>query len=171
MKRRTLLVCTIVAMLPTVCAAPALAENSSLNQKILPLNCVFEVVSDGTGTVRYLTPSECGVLVTPSPGSGSQPVTSGSPTGASPSHVAQVQNPGTYNTARTVFFVPANSGTHAGNPANTELRLPWQPIATVASQNATKSPNTTKAGLSTKTVTAVAAVGTIGVAVLVLLLI
>lgn len=38
------------------------AETTNFTQRILPLNCVFETVNDGTGTVRYLTPTECGVI-------------------------------------------------------------------------------------------------------------
>ena len=43
--------------------AAAAAAGTSLEQKILPMDCVFETINDGTGTLRYLTPAECGVLV------------------------------------------------------------------------------------------------------------
>ena len=47
----------------------------TFNQKILPLNCIFETVDAGTGLLYYVTPAECGVLVTPSASNG-QPASS-----------------------------------------------------------------------------------------------
>jgi hypothetical protein len=41
------------------------AEHTTLKQQILPLDCVFETVNDGLGTINYLTPAECGVLIPP----------------------------------------------------------------------------------------------------------
>lgn len=41
------------------------AVNGTLKQQILPLDCVYQIVNDGTGTIVYLTPNECGVLPTP----------------------------------------------------------------------------------------------------------
>lgn len=58
-------------------AVPAyvVAETSDLRLKILPMQCVFEVVNDGSNTLRYLTPEDCGQLVT-DPGPGQQPTES-----------------------------------------------------------------------------------------------
>lgn len=53
----------LIAQIPVaVDAVPA-----SLKQQILPLECVFEYVNDGTGTIVYLTPDECGVIIPPDP--------------------------------------------------------------------------------------------------------
>lgn len=41
------------------------AESSELKQQILPMDCVFEVVDVGTGELRFLTPDECGQIITP----------------------------------------------------------------------------------------------------------
>lgn len=36
-----------------------------LHQLILPLNCQYEIINDGHGTIRYLTPKECGQVLPP----------------------------------------------------------------------------------------------------------
>lgn len=46
---------------------PVQAVNGSLFQQILPLECVFQVVNDGSNTVIYITPEECGQLPPPDP--------------------------------------------------------------------------------------------------------
>jgi hypothetical protein len=48
-------------LLPSV----AHAETTNFTQQILPLNCVFETVNNGTGTIHYLTPAACGQVVHP----------------------------------------------------------------------------------------------------------
>jgi hypothetical protein len=50
-----------------VSSVSAQAESTNLSQRILPLNCIFETVNDGTGTLHFLTPEACGVLVPPTP--------------------------------------------------------------------------------------------------------
>ncbi len=41
-------------------------KNDALfEQQILPLNCVYQIVDDGLGTIIYLTPQECGHVVHP----------------------------------------------------------------------------------------------------------
>ena len=37
--------------------------NATLKQEILPLDCVFDTVNDGSNTIIYLTPIECGVPI------------------------------------------------------------------------------------------------------------
>lgn len=54
-----------------VTASHSLAEDTTFTQKILPLDCVFETVNDGTGTLHYLTPAQCGIII------GTPPDTSG----------------------------------------------------------------------------------------------
>ena len=41
------------------------AENATLRQQIVPLNCMFETVNDGSGTIHYVTPAECGIVLEP----------------------------------------------------------------------------------------------------------
>jgi hypothetical protein len=41
------------------------AEHTTLKQQILPIDCVFETVNDGSGTIHYLTPAECGQIIPP----------------------------------------------------------------------------------------------------------
>lgn len=43
------------------------AEETSLELKILPINCVFETTNDGLNTITYITPEECGQYVAESP--------------------------------------------------------------------------------------------------------
>jgi hypothetical protein len=43
----------------------ASAASTSFTQQILPLDCVFEVVNDGTQTIKYITPAQCGQIVPP----------------------------------------------------------------------------------------------------------
>jgi hypothetical protein len=65
MKRRSVpeLVLVVSLCLPVAAAvlstASASAEQTTFTQKILPANCMFETVNDGTGTLRYLTPATC----------------------------------------------------------------------------------------------------------------
>ena len=65
MKRRSIRGLALVfslclpGMTTLLAAVPAAAEQATFKQKILPANCVFETVNDGTGTIRYLTPSTC----------------------------------------------------------------------------------------------------------------
>jgi hypothetical protein len=46
-------------------AASVSAEHTTFKQQILPFDCVFETVSDGSGTINYLTPAECGQIIPP----------------------------------------------------------------------------------------------------------
>lgn len=44
------------------------ASTTSFKQQILPLHCIFQTIDDGTGTLYYVTPKACGVLINPAPG-------------------------------------------------------------------------------------------------------
>jgi hypothetical protein len=137
--------------------ASAVAAGTSLQQKILPTNCVFETINDGTNTLRYLTPAECGV-VTERPVAGSSDL---------PSQLAEQQRrSGLYDPHRQVFFMP-NSASNTDKSVNTALRLPWRPIVDVASQNADQDVRTVESTLNGKTVV----VTLVGVVAIVALLI
>jgi hypothetical protein len=48
-------------------ATPVHATDSQVTQSILPLHCIYQIVNDGSGTIIYLTPVECGRIISPSP--------------------------------------------------------------------------------------------------------
>lgn len=56
------------SILPFVTAAAAQKPQNSTTfvQQILPLNCIFMTVDTGLGTIRYITPQECGQIIEPS---------------------------------------------------------------------------------------------------------
>ncbi len=91
----------------------------SFSQRILPLNCVFQTINDGTGTLYYLTPAACGVIET-NPSSNS---ITGLP---SVSAAAPEVNAQGYSAPSSYAPIP-NDG--AGNPV-TSSSFPWRPIST-----------------------------------------
>jgi len=156
MKRVILASIAMIAGVAIIDAASVVAAGTSLQQKILPMNCVFETVNDGTSTLRYLTPAECGVVA-------SQPSADG--LGLSSQPAGLPGNGGPYEPRRPVFFMP-NAANSTDKTANTALRLPWRPIVDVAPQNIEQSPPTTSK-LNSKTVV----VTLVGVVAIVALLI
>ncbi len=64
---RKLLFATVLISiaLASIGSATHAAPTPSLKQQILPLECVFQEVNDGTGTLIYLTPIECGQPIIP----------------------------------------------------------------------------------------------------------
>jgi hypothetical protein len=57
--RRLLIVIFAVVLMPQYVGA----QNTTLELKILPINCIFETVNDGNNTLNYLTPEACGQFV------------------------------------------------------------------------------------------------------------
>lgn len=53
--------------LSTGLTAQAYSLDADITQEIVPLDCVFQIVNDGSGTVIYLTPNECGHPLPPDP--------------------------------------------------------------------------------------------------------
>jgi hypothetical protein len=47
----------------TLMVPSAHGVNANLKQEILPLDCVFDTVNDGSNTIIYLTPIECGIPI------------------------------------------------------------------------------------------------------------
>lgn len=45
----------------------ASATSAQIGQRIFPLECVFQIVNDGSNTVIFITPEECGVIIPPDP--------------------------------------------------------------------------------------------------------
>lgn len=55
---------TIIMFAIIICRpVPAAAETSKLWLSILPTDCIFEIVQDGTNEIIYITPLECGQLI------------------------------------------------------------------------------------------------------------
>jgi hypothetical protein len=148
---------TTIALLGALwISVPVFAEHTTFSQKILPLNCVFEVINVGTQELRYLTPAECGQVVSTPP--------TNSTGNSGTSSAATAQQSTQFNTDRTVFFVSngtPNTNTNNGVTQNSGSQLPWQPLATIASQGkngdgSSSAATTAKLGLNTVAVTSVA---------------
>lgn len=127
------------------CADAAYAADTSLKQQILPLDCVFETVNDGTGTLHYLTPEACGVVI------------------------PQIPVPATSSNGPKLVSLPPvwlPTGTADNSSALIASGLPWQPVV------AEGGPAQAGSVLSTARVPngAVVAGLTIGVTALILLL-
>jgi len=60
---------TLLSGLLVLCLSPYVhASSTSLMQRILPLHCIFQTINDGSGTLHYVTPAECGAVIPiPSP--------------------------------------------------------------------------------------------------------
>lgn len=68
MKTLRLFAASFIAFLPLLVFVPSAgAVSGNISQQILPLECVFEIVNDGSNTIVYLTPEECGVVIPPDP--------------------------------------------------------------------------------------------------------
>lgn len=130
----------------------AYASTPSFKQTILPLNCQYEVINDGHGTIRYLTPKECNQILPPydkdhHPSNGSnRPIVSSSLT---PDTTAILPSP--------LVLTPSS----LNKDAQTKLyETRWQPVLS----SARSAPETTTTVNATKdsaqdTAVAVAALG------------
>lgn len=131
--------------------APASAVGTVFGQKILPVDCVFETVNDGTGTVHFLTPAACGVLI---------------PQILAPTDIAGELKRVNVSAPFAPIASPAAASTMHSAAGSAAAGLPWQPVVTRNSAPA--------AGAVTSTAhvpTGVAAVAiTISVTAIVLLL-
>ena len=127
----------------------ALAETSKLKQQILPLDCVFQTVNDGSGTLIYLTPTECGQVITPpdpDPGGGgtNPPVNPGSNTGGQGTPPRAVIT--TINTGSAIVQVPfvAVSNTDAARLRQilgSVQYLPYEPLAQIRESSSSTNEN------------------------------
>jgi hypothetical protein len=119
---------------------PVKAATATFSQNILPLDCLFETVNDGTNTIHYLTPAQCGQII-------NIPNIPSSSTFVSP--IAQYQG-GQY--VGNVFYVGPASNKPLTKDASVR-QLPWQNIAT-GNNNFSKSASQTadKIGQNTGTI-------------------
>ena len=71
MRYRNILSIIVLCLICGSIHRSASAQQATLRQQILPLDCVFETINDGLGTIHYLTPTECGQVIPPdNPGVG-----------------------------------------------------------------------------------------------------
>lgn len=117
--RRQLSISLALAGFVIVMPATVYAANDQLRQKILPLNCVFEEVNDGLGSLYYLTPEACGVVI--------QPTQSTPQQGQSTAIYAQP------------VYVEQDNTTNQPLVGSLNVRavLPWQPIVAVVKGDGT----------------------------------
>jgi hypothetical protein len=64
---------TTLVLFTVLLPSSSQASNTELELKILPLDCIFEIINDGNNTIHYSTPEECGVYVPPPDGPPSSP--------------------------------------------------------------------------------------------------
>lgn len=105
----------------------AAALSGTLKQQILPLDCVYQVVNDGTGTIIYVTPNECGVLPVPTINSPTN-----SPTTQSPQVITVVDSgPAIFQ----IPFVPVASDPSSTEPSSVAVAgaqyLPYEQLTSV----------------------------------------
>ncbi len=77
---------TLAILIVSFQQLPASAEKATFKQQILPMDCVFQVIDVGLGTIKYITPEACGQIITPVPPSkpdGHKPTTPSEPSPSS----------------------------------------------------------------------------------------
>lgn len=57
----------LIHLVAIVSIGSVAAAGTTFGQKILPMDCVFETINNGTGTLHYLTPATCGAVLVPPP--------------------------------------------------------------------------------------------------------
>lgn len=110
-----LAVTTIMVVSGLWLTLPVSAIDTTFSQKILPLNCIFTTINAGTGTLYYLTPTQCGIVVSTSLAPN---VSSSTP--LSPVYRANPTSSG------VLLTVPA-----AGEPPGSQFSPPWKSLATL----------------------------------------
>jgi hypothetical protein len=106
------------------------ALNGNLQQRILPLECVFEVVNDGSNTITYLTPEACGIIIPPDPEPETDPNQPNSPT----TPVGGVILPPTrIQTGTGIIQTPGLVIPNSQNGLRAARELPFEPVAVLQS--------------------------------------
>lgn len=130
--KRKLIILGLAAIIfaPTLYILPVGAASESFNQQILPLNCLFTTIDAGTGTLDYLTPKACGVII-PTPKSG-QNRQSTSPSTESDTSSQAASGP---------YFYDTNPGSASRGKKiyKDDFQLPWQNLATTKPASGTAS--------------------------------
>jgi hypothetical protein len=131
MKRFVLFVTNIalLATLQFMWPPAAFAGNADFEQRILPLDCVFETVDAGTGLLYYVTPAACGVVISvpapPEPGNTSS---------------------GTQAVTKVIGPIPQGSVAIVPGSQSRQILLPggWRPLASLSGNNNLQTANEVK---------------------------
>jgi hypothetical protein len=153
-----ILVAGFIALLPCLVFIPgAGAAPGKLKQQILPIDCVFQIVNDGSNTITYLTPEKCGVIINP-PVSPPTTPTSPNPNGIPPSSgpLPFIPNP-TQPQQVTVTAEQAN-------------QLPFQQVALLGNSEQVSASGTRDLSAAVPGVGTIIAVSAIGLIVLVIII-
>lgn len=67
MKRRTAGLTALMALVLLAAGSQVSADRVKFRQNILPIDCLLQNISNGTGTDLQLTPDECGDIINPPP--------------------------------------------------------------------------------------------------------
>jgi hypothetical protein len=118
MKYTFMLVMTAItlAVVGQATALSARESDARFTQKILPINCIFDEINNGLGTLAYLTPAECGQLITP------------------PDNTGQSEQTGTIKPIPVLIFQPSFAVTPS-KPKLTYLGQQPEPLPTTTAQN------------------------------------
>lgn len=101
----------VLLLIVLLITSPARASSDTqLELKVLPMDCIFEIVDDGTGEIIYLTPEECEQFIDPPPDSSPPP--SGDDSDAS--------DPGTDATAPDYYYEVPFVGTDSNDSDSNE---------------------------------------------------
>ena len=147
------------------------AAPSSLRQNIFPLDCVFQIVNDGSNTVVYITPDECSVIFPPDPDP-EDPVDPVDPT--DPTNPV-TPNPSTPNTPDGGSFIPPTRiqtgiiqtpGIRIPSGFEAAQQLPFEPIAVLQS---VEEAQVAKGFTATSTVIAAVVVGLTAIGLIILI--
>lgn len=64
---RSIRVAIILAIYLAVMSSSSVSASANFRQQILPMDCIFEIVDNGSGELRFLTPAECGQAIPTKP--------------------------------------------------------------------------------------------------------
>lgn len=128
MKTIRMIVASFIAFLPLLVFVPgAGAVSGNISQQILPLECVFEIINDGSNTIVYLTPEECGVVIPPDP-----PVDPTDPSIPPTTPGEPVRQPTIIDTGNGIIVIPGTVQPVQNATSSAIARLlPFRQVATI----------------------------------------
>lgn len=131
-KAMLILSAAVLAGFPLLVFTPNVAGVSgSVSQRIFPLECIFQVVNDGSNTIIYVTPAECGVVIPPDP-EDPDPVdpTDPTPSPTTPTRPGTIQQPTRIETGTSIIQTP---GIRIPSSFEAAQQLPFEPVAVLQS--------------------------------------
>ncbi len=129
----------------------ARAETATFKQRILPIDCVFDTINDGSGTLYFYTPEECGVIIPPD----SPTPTPNTPTPEASPNVQYSFIPLESNNQRLALA----NGDGVGRQSGPQLAS-WRFASDVESNVLHAEPNNWFQRVATSPITVAAAIGT-----------